>query len=55
MNPSMIEKIISNIKDLLFELVEIDAYKRLEIASAVAIVKKTELTEELEGRLRNHW
>ena len=55
MNPSIIEKIISNIKDLLFESIEIDAYKRLEAGSAMAVVKKVELTEDLEGRLRNHW
>ena len=55
MNPSIIEKIISNIKDLLFESIEIDAYKRLETGSAMAVVKKVELTEDLEGRLRNHW
>ena len=55
MNPSIIEKIISNIKDLLFESIEIDAYKRLETGTAMAVVKKVELTEDLEGRLRNHW
>lgn len=42
-------------RDKLFEFIEIDSFKRIENVTALTKTKKIELTEELEGKLRNHW
>ena len=50
-----IELILSNIRDKFIKNTEIDAFSDVEKSIEISISQKSEFTEMLEERLRNHW
>jgi DNA helicase HerA-like ATPase len=55
LSSNSVESLISRIRDDIFKNTEITAFSRIENAKTVSISRKAEFTEELEGRLRDHW
>ena len=55
MSSDKILKILSGIRDSLFCTVEKEAFQRVENSMALSVLRKAEFTDELEGKLRNHW
>ena len=49
------EELVAGIRDSIMVAVEREAYRRIDNAKALTGLRKAELTEELEGRLRMHW
>jgi hypothetical protein len=55
MSRETMEALVAGIRDSLVVAVEREAHKRIDNAQALTVLRKGELTEEREGRLRNHW
>ena len=54
-SPTSIESILSNIRDKFIKNTEITAFSCVENSVAISTARKSEFTEMLEERLRNHW
>lgn len=54
-SPTSIELILSNIRDKFIKNTEIKAFSCVENSLAISTTRKSEFTEMLEERLRNHW
>ena len=55
MSRETMERLVAGIRDSLVVAQEREAFRRIDNAKALATLRKGELTEELEGRLRTHW
>ena len=53
-SPTVIESILSNIRDKFIKNTEITAYSCVEKSVELSTIQKLEFTEMLEERLRNH-